>query len=66
LIYDLQLLKVENDRLLRLVEVKDKRIATLEMQVAQIARQMSEIREENAKLLRVLRQSQKSASTATP
>jgi len=53
-------LKCDNERLLRLIVTKDKRISTLEMQVAQLTRQMSEIREENAKLLRALNSNQSS------
>jgi len=35
-----------------LVVNKEKRIAALEIQIAQLTRQMSELREENSKLLR--------------
>lgn len=47
-------MKSENDRLTKLVEVKERRIAALEIQVSQLTRQISEIREENAKLHRAL------------
>jgi hypothetical protein len=43
-------LRGENERLMQLVGAKEKRIASLEIQVTQLTRQISEIREENAKL----------------
>ncbi|CAL8115072.1 unnamed protein product [Orchesella dallaii] len=49
-----QHLKSENERMAKLLEVKDRRIAALEIQVSQLTRQISEIREENAKLHRAL------------
>jgi len=42
---DSMCLKLENQRLTEVIEAKDRRIAILEMQVAQLTRQMGEIRE---------------------
>lgn len=50
----LQQIKSENERLAKLLEVKDRRIAALEIQVSQLTRQITEIREENVKLHRAL------------
>lgn len=45
--------RAENEKLSHLLRTKEKRIAALEMQVAQLTLQMSEMREENSKLLRI-------------
>jgi len=58
---DGELLNCDNEQLVRMLETKDKRISTLEMQVAQLTKQMSEIREENARLLRTLNLHQSSS-----
>jgi len=51
-------LRGENERLMQLVGAKEKRIVALELQVAQLTRQISEIRDENSKLLQVISQTQ--------
>jgi hypothetical protein len=43
-------IKAENERLIVVLQSKEKRIAALEIQVSQLTRQLSEMKEENAKL----------------
>jgi len=59
-------LRGEIERLMQLVGAKEKRIVALELQVAQLTRQISEIRDENSKLLQVISQTTQSSAKKSP